>query len=113
MTMPGKIMPNGRAALKESLLQFFVFADALDAHPMREAIEACLTVLDAPGALDKKALAPWLKVVHERAAEVFRRGVEETTGTLRDRLRDGLRQAEEDALWMQEALEELEAGPLN
>ncbi|WP_437596568.1 hypothetical protein [Sorangium sp. So ce590] len=74
---------------------------------MREAIEACVTVLDAPGPLDKRVLAPWLKVVHERAAEVFRRGIRETSGMLRQQMMHGLKQAEEDAVWMQEAIDAL------
>ncbi|WP_234022725.1 hypothetical protein [Sorangium cellulosum] len=74
---------------------------------MREAIEACITVLDIPGPLDKRVLAPWLKVVHERAAEVFRRGIRETTGTLRQQMEHGLKQAEEDAIWMQQAIDAL------
>lgn len=105
--MSDRVSTSGRAALRESLLQFFVFADALDERAMREAIEACITVLDTPGPLDKHALAPWLKVVHERAAEVFRQGMRETSGVLRERMRDGLKQAEEDAHWMQEAIDEL------
>ncbi|WP_233561890.1 MULTISPECIES: hypothetical protein [Sorangium] len=74
---------------------------------MREAIEACITVLDAPGPLDRRLLAPWLKVVHERAADVFRRGIRETSGTLRAQMMHGLKQAEEDAVWMQQAIDAL------
>lgn len=105
--MTERVSSSGRAALRASLLQFSAFADALDARAMREAIEACLTVLDAPGPLDKRVLAPWLKIVHERAADVFRRGIRETTGTLREQMRHGLKQAEEDALWMQQTIDAL------
>ena len=102
------VSSSGRTALKQALLEFFVFADALEAHAMREAVEACITVLDAPGPLDKKKLAPWLKLTHERAADLFRRGMAETTGALRVKMADGLRRAEQDARWMQEVMDELE-----
>ncbi len=56
--MTDRVSSTGRAALRESLLQFSAFADALDSRSMREAIDACITVLDAPGPLDKRDLAP-------------------------------------------------------
>ncbi|AUX24727.1 hypothetical protein SOCEGT47_052660 [Sorangium cellulosum] len=111
--MTERVSPTGRAALRESLLQFSAFADALESRAMREAIEACITVLDAPGPLDKRVLAPWLKVVHERAADVFRRGIRETTGTLRAQMMHGLKQAEEDAHWMQQTIDALSRDHVN
>lgn len=111
--MTERVSPTGRAALRASLLQFSAFADALESRDMREAIEACITVLDAPGPLDKRLLAPWLKVVHERAADVFRRGIRETTGTLRAQMMHGLRQAEEDAHWMQQTIDALSRDHVN
>ena len=104
--MTERVSSTGRAALRESLLQFSAFADALESRSMREAIDACIAVLDAPGPLDKRDLAPWLKVVHERAADVFRRGIRQTTGVLRQQMMHGLKQAEEDAVWMQQAIDE-------
>jgi hypothetical protein len=94
--------------MKQALLGVVPLAEAIGAPELLETVSVCLALLAAPGPLDKKALAPVLKITHEQIAELFRRGVEETTGELQQKLANGVKQAEEEAVWMQKVFEELD-----
>ena len=100
--------PSGREMIKQALLELVPLADGLGGTALLEAIGMCLAVLDAPGRLDKRALAPVLKLTHERVGDLFRQGIEETTGALQAKLVDGARQADEEAALMQKFLDELD-----
>jgi len=84
--MSSAIPMAGRDTLRRSLVDLLPVADALDAFDLRDAAEACLVLLDAPIRVDQASLAPLLKLTHERAAEVFRRGARDAEGPLRARL---------------------------
>ena len=77
---------DGRTNLRHSLAELLPVADALGARDLREAAEACLVLLDSPFRVEQKTLAPLLKLTHERAAAVFRRGAKDARGPMRARL---------------------------
>ena len=106
LVMSSAIPPDGRTVLRRALADLIVVADALEGGGLRDAAEACIVVLDTPGLLNKKALAPLLKLTHERAAEIFRRGAQETTGPLRRKLEQSVARAEAEAASVQRVLAE-------
>lgn len=102
--MSTAIPTNGRETLRRSLVDLLPVADALDAQDLRDAAEACLVLLDAPFRVDQKTLAPLLKLTHERAAAVFKKGARDAEGALRARLEDCRARAEAQAKQMQQFL---------
>ena len=102
--MSSAIPRGGRDTLRQSLVELLPVADALDACDLRDAAEACIVLLDAPMRVDQKSLAPLLKLTHERAAEVFRRGARDADGPMRARLEACRARAEAQAKQMQQFL---------
>lgn len=86
MQQSNAIPRDGRTNLRHSLAELLPVADALGARDLREAAEACLVLLDSPFRVEQKTLAPLLKLTHERAAAVFRRGARDARGSMRARL---------------------------
>jgi hypothetical protein len=106
--MSSSIPPDGREVLRRALTDLLPVADALEARALRDAAEACIVVLESPGRLDRRTLAPLLKLTHEQAAEVFRQGARESTGVLRRKLERSVLRAEAEAASVQRVLSECE-----
>ncbi|MSP60724.1 MAG: hypothetical protein EXR72_10355 [Myxococcales bacterium] len=89
-----------RNALVDSvaLVGLLGFDDAADAHDLAVAI------LEAPGPLNRKALAPALRAVHERMADVFRHRAAETVGRTHDEARESAIKAAAAMREIEEAL---------
>jgi hypothetical protein len=104
--MSSSIPPDGREVLRSALADLLPVADALEARALRDAAEACIVVLESPGRLDKRTLAPLLKLTHEQAAEVFRQGARESTGAFRRKLERSVARAEAEAASVQRVLSE-------
>jgi len=104
--MSSSIPPDGREVLRRALADLLPVADALEARALRDAAEACIVVLQSPGRLDKRTLAPLLKLTHEQAAEVFRQGARESTGAFRRKLERSVARAEAEAASVQRVLSE-------
>ncbi len=94
-----------RGTFRRALSRVLPTVRILDAPEVAEAIETAIAILDAPGALDRRALAPVMRTVHEHMATLFRRGARETTGEVRASLLEKAGQIEEDArdmtLWLE------------
>ncbi len=95
-----------REVMRAKLLDALPMLRALEARDAEEAAKTLIAALEAPGPVRRAALLPMLITFDERMAEVFERGIRETSGAEQDRMRDGVQAAREDQAWMQAALDE-------
>jgi hypothetical protein len=91
------IDPASREVLVQLLTGLLPLVKPLQAETLRSAAEKCLGVLQAPGPVRKLDLAPFIAVVNEQCAELFRRGASELHGQEREVLSDLAEQADQEA----------------
>lgn len=89
--------PSDRAALHGMLTGLLPLLKPLEAEGLRSAAENCLAILALPGPLRKVDAAPFVREVHERCAELFRRGAAEMRGEEREVLTELAEQADQGA----------------
>jgi hypothetical protein len=92
------LQDDPRGAMRRSIERILPALRLLGAPEAIEAGETALAILDAPGPLDVKGLAPVMRTLHERMEGVFRQGAEDApTEEGRERLQAAVRNAREEA----------------
>lgn len=102
---------EGRDLMRRSLKQLLPVLDVLEGDDLREAAQACLALLDSPAPLERRAIAPLMRAVSERASQMFRRLAAETTGEIHRQMMQGAELAANDAALMDEVVNRYKVKP--